>query len=116
LKIRVTIRDRTPRVDVGAVIVGLPDLNESIAQRRSIASQNAAVQPPHLADRRRDVVVNTNQIVIQIEGHFVGVIRPDRLGGREDKLFGEKAALREKQGSETCGFEEFAAAASWMDH
>ncbi len=110
LKVRIPVRDRAPRMNVCAIVVGLPDLNQSVTQRSSITAEYASVQPGNLADRRCNVVVDANQIVIQIERHPVGIIRPDGLRRRQDELFGEKAALREQQTSETGSFQKIAPA------
>ena len=80
-------------MNIGSVVVGLPDLNQSVPQRRAIAAEYAPVQPGHLTNGGREVVVDADEIVIQIERHPVGIVWPNRLSGREDKLFGEEPAL-----------------------
>lgn len=89
LKIAVPIGNRALRVDISAVVVRLPDLDQSIANRLTALIENTATQPCDLADCRSNVVADDDQVVVPVERQPVRIIRPERLGRSKNKLLGK---------------------------
>ena len=69
-------------MDVGAVVVGLPDLHHRAAHRVSAGIEHAARDPHDLAHGRRDGVVDHEQVVVLVERQAVRIVGSDRQGGR----------------------------------
>ena len=63
-------------VEVDAVGVALPDLDDGVADRVALGVEDAAGQVRDLADGRRDGVVDDDQVVVGVERQLVGVERP----------------------------------------
>ena len=82
-------------VDVGPVVVDLPDLDQGVPHRVALGVEDAAGQVGHLADGRRDAVVDDEQVVVGVERELVRIKRPLGLPGRAHQLVGEQAAGRE---------------------
>jgi len=86
LEVTVALRGVTRlRVDVRAVVVGLPNLNEGIAHGFTFFVEDPPAEPSDHANGRGDPVVNDDQVVVGIERKFVRVERPFGLlrGPRE---------------------------------
>ena len=62
-------------VQVRAVVVGLPDLDQGVAQRIAVGVEYATDQVRHLANGRRDRVVDDQQVVVGVERQLVGIER-----------------------------------------
>ena len=80
-------------MQIGPVIVHLPDLDQSVADRVSAGVQNLTAQVGYLAHGWRDGVVDDEQIVVGVERQMVGIKRPFRLPRRTHELFGKGAGL-----------------------
>jgi hypothetical protein len=79
-------------VQVHAVAVDLPDFHERVADRLTAGIENLPGKVRDLADRRRDAVVDDDEIVIGIERQAVGLDRAFGLRWSEREGFGECAA------------------------
>jgi hypothetical protein len=82
-------------VEIGAVIVGLPDLDQRISHRLAMLVEDASGQPGDLADGRRDAVVHDDQVVVGIERELVGIERTLGLLRRARQSLGESPRDRE---------------------
>src|SRR5260370_11560395 len=60
----------TASVDVDAVAVALPNLDQSVPDRIAFGIENLATQVGHLADGGGDGVVDDQEIVVGVEGEF----------------------------------------------
>ena len=68
LEVRVDLAVVAPfGVDVGAVDVGLPDLDERVANGRAVLGEQPAGEMRDLADGRRQPVVDDQEIVVGVE-------------------------------------------------
>lgn len=89
------------RVEVGAGAVALPDLDESIADRLSAFVENPAGNPGDFADCGSEAVIDDEEVVIGIEGKFVGIERAFGLGRSASEFFGEEAGGGGERGEES---------------
>ena len=55
------------RMDVRAVAVGLPDLDERVAHGRTVLGEQASPEVRDLADGRREPIVQDQEVVVRIE-------------------------------------------------
>src|SRR5262249_17301846 len=90
-------------VNVGAVVVALPDFDESAADRLAVTVEDAAAQIAGRAHGRRDRVVYDQQVVVGVERHLVRVERPFGLSRRLDQLLGENAWREQGADSDGAG-------------
>lgn len=99
-------------VEVGAVGIGLPDFDEGVANGVALDVPDGAGEVSDFADGGGDGVVNEDEVVVGIEGEFVGVERAFGLAGGEGEGFGEGARGGEEGGGAEGGeVEEFSAVA-----
>jgi hypothetical protein len=63
-------------VDVGAVVIGLPDFDDGIPYRIAGAVEDAPAEPGDGTRGGCDGVVDDKQIVIAIERKSIGIVRP----------------------------------------
>lgn len=87
-------------MDIGAVVIGLPDLDQRITYRVAVFVEDATGQPSDLADRGRDAVIHDNQIIIGIERQMIGVERSLGLLRRARQCLSESARHREQRGTQ----------------
>ena len=83
------------RLEVGAVAVALPDLDDGVADRVALGVEDPAAQVRDLADRRGDRVVDDQQVVVGVERELGRVVRPLVLVRGAGQLLGEGASGRE---------------------
>jgi hypothetical protein len=93
-------------VDVRAVQIGLPDLDERIADRRTARREQPPAEVRDLTDGSRLSIVHDDQIVVGVERQAVGVERPVAGHGRRDRLR-ERGASAECRGAECQPRQEF---------
>ena len=86
-------------MQIHAVAVDLPDLDEGVANRRAGRGQNPPAQVRDDADRRRHAVPDDDQIVIGVERESIRIERPFSLPRRERELFSEQPRNGEEVGS-----------------
>ena len=84
-------------VEIGAVVVRLPNLDQSVTHGVAVFVEDATGQPSDLTDRWRDTVVQDDQVVIGIERQLVGIKRPLGLLRRARQRLGERAGDREQR-------------------
>ena len=80
------------RVQVDALGVALPDLDQGVADRVALGVEDPAGQVGDLADGRGDAVVDDEQVVVGVERELVRVERPLGLGRGAGQLLGEQPA------------------------
>ena len=98
LEVTVALRGVTrPSVDVGAVVIGLPNLDEGIAHRLAFFVEDATTQPRDGADRWGDPVIHDDEVVIRIERELVRIERTLRLLRRPRERFGESSGHSEQR-------------------
>jgi hypothetical protein len=90
-------------VQVDAVSVGLPDLDDRVADRLAARVEDAAGQVRDLADRGGDMLVHNDQVVVGIERQMIGIEGPFGLPRRAEQLFGEGAASEQARRDERAG-------------
>lgn len=72
-------------MNVGALVVDLPNLDTGMRHRVALHVGHLAVQVGHRADRRSDSIVDAEEVIVGIEGKLVGIKRPfghRRSGGQ----------------------------------
>lgn len=82
LKVPVAIGDRACGVNLGTVVAGLPDFNQSSTDRSAAPVKHAVRYSTDVAESGRDCIVDDEQIVVEIEEKLVRVVRSDRHVGR----------------------------------
>ena len=87
-------------VQVGAVVVALPDLNQCIADRLSRRVKYATGEVSDLPNAGRDAVVDDDQVVVSIKRQTLGIERPFGLSGGSNQLLCKSARHSEKRGTE----------------
>src|SRR5438093_8211897 len=80
-----------PTVDIGSIVVALPDFNQRIANRIAVRVEYASAQPGDLAHGGRHAVVDDNQVIVCVERQVVGVERPFGLLRRANEFLGKCA-------------------------
>jgi hypothetical protein len=108
LKIAIAIAYRALGVDIGPIVIGLPDLDRCSTDRLTALVENAATQPRDLADRRRDVIADDDEIVIAIERQPIRIVRSQSLGRSKDKLLRKCSRHREQGTAEAEAAKKFA--------
>ncbi len=108
LKVGVALGVAVGRVEIAAIAIDLPDFDQCAADRVALGVEYFAGKVRHFADGGGDVVVDDEQIVVGVEGEFVGVERPLSLARGECEGFGEGTGGVEERGEGSCGdqFEE----------
>ena len=84
-------------VEVDALAIDLPDLDDGVADRVAFRIEQAAGEVGDLADGGGDAVVDDEKIVVGIEWEVGGVERTFGLFGGERELFGEGTGRGERQ-------------------
>lgn len=97
------------RVEVSPIVVALPYFDERVPHGLAARIQDAAAQPGDFSKRRRDGVVQDEQVIVSIQGQLVRIERPFRLGRRPDEFLGESARDGEQRGAEAEPTEEMTA-------
>ena len=87
-------------VQIDAVIVHLPDLDQGIANRVPFDIEDATAQVSDFAHGWRERVVDDDQVIVGVEGKVVRVERPFGLARCQESL-GKSAGKGEKRGPET---------------
>ncbi len=80
-----------PRVQIGAIVVALPDLDDGVADRFAARIEDLAREMRNRPHGGGEGVVEDDQIVVGVEGKFVGIERTFRLSGGAHQFFGEDA-------------------------
>ena len=80
---------RVASVDVGAVVVDLPDLDQGVPDRVALGVENTAEKMGHFAHGRSDRVVDDQEVVVGVERELVGIERPLSLRGRPHQFVRE---------------------------
>ena len=87
----------TASVQVGPVVIGLPDFNDSVSDRFSIRTQDPPTQVSHFTHGWGEVVVQDQQIVVGVERQMIGVEGPFRLRGSLDQFLSQQPGDRQQQ-------------------
>ena len=109
LKIGVAVGDRTGAVDVGAIVIGLPDLEHGAAHGLAVLVEHTAAHPGDRANRRRNRIVDQEEVIVAIERQVVRIVWSERLVRRLDERLSECPSRGEEQSAEPYGLEELAA-------
>ena len=54
-------------VQIDPVVVNLPNLNQSIANGVALGVEDASAQVRDFSDRRRDAIVDNDQVIVRVE-------------------------------------------------
>src|SRR5262245_10616830 len=79
-------------MQIDSVAINLPDLDHSVSNRTSLGIEQLASEMRDLSNRRRNAVVDDDQIVVRIEREPVRIKRPFRLPWSQRKRFGKCAS------------------------
>ena len=92
-------------VPVRLVRVALPDLDERVAHRCTAGRGHRTVEVGDLPHRRRDAVVDDEQVVVGVERHHVGIEGPVEhpVARRHGQLVGEDARRPERDRAQRPG-------------
>src|SRR2546428_6492408 len=105
-------------VQINAVAVHLPNLDQRIANRLTARIENPSAEVRDLAERRREAVVHYDEVIVSIQRQVVGIERPFGLARRAHEFVGEGARDGEKGGSEAHAAEKASAILQegWLIH
>jgi len=94
------------RVQIGPIVVGLPDFDDRVPNRFAMGSENLPTQVSHLTHPRRQAVVQHQQIIVGVERQLVGIERPLGLRGSPGQLLREEAGDGQQHRAERTGLQE----------
>src|ERR1051325_6484702 len=86
-------------VQIRPVVVALPDFHDGIANWITFGIENSSAHVGHLADSRRERIVNHEQVVVRVERQVIGIERPFCLSRREQQVR-KKPGGGEQRGAE----------------
>src|SRR5687767_10544251 len=91
-------------MNVGAGIVGLPDLHSRVAHRIAGKREHTSANFQNLADRGCNAVVDDQEVVVMVERQLSRIIGTFRLRGCAHELLSKRAAdAEERSGSAANG-------------
>ena len=85
-------------MQVDAVAVDLPDLDDGAADRSAPPVEDAPPQVGNFAEGGRGRIADDDQVVVDVEREGVRIERPLGLTRRQDQLLGEEAGRRPERG------------------
>ena len=78
-------------VQIGAVVIHLPDFDEHISQRFSVTVEYSTGEMSYFTDGGRDRVIDDNQVIIRVQRQVIGIEGAFGLLRRSHQILGEGA-------------------------